>query len=91
MIFVRKLDDACVKTVFKKDICKMVQGALVLVWGVRVGTLYKLQGSTIVDGCNSSVVPESGAENLVVLWRKDHAVASKAWTYWREGPLNTSW
>uniref|UniRef100_UPI0028E60ACB GAG-pre-integrase domain-containing protein n=1 Tax=Bradyrhizobium cosmicum TaxID=1404864 RepID=UPI0028E60ACB len=28
--------------------------------------MYKLQGSIIVDGCNSSVVLESGAENLVV-------------------------
>jgi len=33
---------------------------------VWIGTLYKLQGSTIVDGCNSYVIPKSGAENLVV-------------------------
>ena len=38
--------------------------------GVRIGTLYKLQGSTIVDGCNSYVVPESGAKNLVVFGEK---------------------
>ena len=44
----------------------MVWGALVFMWGVQIGTLYKLQGSTVVDGCNSSVVPKSGAENLVV-------------------------
>lgn len=24
------------------------------------------------------------------LWREVHVVASKAWTYWREGPSNTS-
>eukprot|EP00253_Pinus_taeda_P009750 PITA_09750 len=66
LISVSKLDDAGVKTMFEKDPCKMVRGALVLMRGVRIGTLYKLQGSTIVDGCNSSVVPESGAENLVV-------------------------
>ena len=53
--------DAGVKIVFKKDTCKMVRGALVLMWGVRIGTLYKLQGSTVIDGCNSSLVPESGA------------------------------
>eukprot|EP00253_Pinus_taeda_P014414 PITA_14414 len=52
LISVRKLDDVGVKTVFEKDTCKMVRGALVL-RGVRIGTLYKLQGSTIVDGCNS--------------------------------------
>src|SRR5690606_21564289 len=55
---------------FEKDTCKMVWGALVLMPGVRIGTLYKLQGSTIVDGCNISVVPESGAENLVVSGEK---------------------
>ena len=66
LISVSKLDDAGVKTVFKKDTCNMVRGALVLMWGVRIGTLYKLQGSIVVDGCNSFVVLESGAENLVV-------------------------
>eukprot|EP00253_Pinus_taeda_P010171 PITA_10171 len=70
LIFVSKLDDAGVKTVFKKDTYKMVRGALVLTQGVRIGTLYKLQGSTVVDGCNSSVVPESGAENIVVSGKK---------------------
>eukprot|EP00253_Pinus_taeda_P014688 PITA_14688 len=48
----------------------MVQGALVSMWGVQIGTLYKMQGSTVVDGCNSSVVPESGAENIVVFGEK---------------------
>eukprot|EP00253_Pinus_taeda_P034905 PITA_34905 len=66
LISTTKLDDAGVKTVFKKDICETVCRALVLMQGVRVGTLYKLQGSTVVDGCNSSVVLESGAENLMV-------------------------
>eukprot|EP00253_Pinus_taeda_P016569 PITA_16569 len=50
LIFVVKLDDASVKTVFEKDTCKMVQGALALMWGVRIGTLYMLQGSTVIDG-----------------------------------------
>eukprot|EP00253_Pinus_taeda_P027526 PITA_27526 len=70
LISVSELDDAGVKTVFEKDTCKMVRGALVLLWGVRIATLYKLQGSTFVDGCNSSVVPESGVENLVVSGEK---------------------
>eukprot|EP00253_Pinus_taeda_P025583 PITA_25583 len=65
-----KLDDVGVKMVFEKDTCKMVRGELVLMWGVQIGTLYKLQGSTIIDGYNSSVVPESGAENLVVSGEK---------------------
>eukprot|EP00253_Pinus_taeda_P008764 PITA_08764 len=66
LISVSKLDDASVKIVFEKDTYKMVQGALVLIWGVRIRTLYKLQGSTVIDGCNNFVVAESGAENLVV-------------------------
>ena len=47
-------------------------------------------GNTVIDGCNSFVVPESGAENLVVSrektmpWHQD-------WPYLREGPSNTSW
>eukprot|EP00253_Pinus_taeda_P034028 PITA_34028 len=66
LISVSKFDDAGVKTVFEKDTCKMVRGALVFMLGVWIGTMYKLQGSTVVDRCNSSMVPESGAENLVV-------------------------
>eukprot|EP00253_Pinus_taeda_P011455 PITA_11455 len=70
MISVSKLDDVGVKIVFEKDTCKMVQGELVLMWGVRIGTLYKMKGSIVVDGCNSSMVPESGAENIVVSGEK---------------------
>ena len=66
LIFVRKMDDPSVKIVFEKDAYKMVRGALVLMRGVQIGTLYKLQGSTIIDGCNNSVVPESGAKSLAV-------------------------
>jgi len=65
LIYVSKLDDAGVKIVFEKDTCKMVRGALVLMRGVWIGTLYKIQGSIVFDGCNSSVLPESGAENLM--------------------------
>ena len=34
LIFVRNMDDAGVKIVFEKYTCKMVQGALLLMWGV---------------------------------------------------------
>jgi hypothetical protein len=62
LIFVRKMDDAGVKIIFEKETCRMVRGAMVLLKGVRIGTLYKLQGSTISDGCNSSIVLDIGAE-----------------------------
>ena len=42
LISVSKMDDAGVKTVFEKDACKMIRGALALMWGVRIGNLYKL-------------------------------------------------
>eukprot|EP00253_Pinus_taeda_P019958 PITA_19958 len=64
------MDDASVKTMFKKDTCNMVGGALVLMQGLWIGTLYKIHGRTFVDRCNSSVVPESGLENLVVSGEK---------------------
>ena len=70
LIFVSKLDDVGVKIVFEKDTCKMVQGALILMRGVWIGTLYKLQGIIVVDGCNSSMVPKNGVENLVVSGEK---------------------
>jgi hypothetical protein len=62
LICVSKMDDAGVKTMFEKGTCRMVQGAMVLLKEVWVGTLYKLLGSTISNGCNSSVVPEIGDE-----------------------------
>ena len=56
------MDDVGVKIVFEKETCKMVRGEMVLLKGVRFGTLYKLQGSTISDGCNGSIVPDIGVE-----------------------------
>jgi hypothetical protein len=35
---------------------------MVLLKGVWFGTLYKLQGTNISDGCNSSIVPNIGVE-----------------------------
>jgi hypothetical protein len=62
LIYVRKMDNASLKTIFEKETCRMVRGAMVLSKGVRFGALYKLQGSTISDGCNSSIVPDIGVE-----------------------------
>jgi hypothetical protein len=35
---------------------------MALLKGVWFGTLYKMQGSTISDGCNRSIVPDIGFE-----------------------------
>ena len=40
----------------------MVRGVMVLLKGVQFGTLYKLEGRTISDGCNISIVPDIGVE-----------------------------
>jgi len=79
LIFVSKMEDARVKTIFEKETCRMVRGAMVLMNGVWFGIMYKLLGSTISDGCNSSIVPDIGVEEertptvsgeKVVLWHQ---------------------
>jgi hypothetical protein len=56
------MDNARVKKVFEKETHRMVRGAMVLLKGVHIGTLYQLQGRNISDGCNSSIVPDIGEE-----------------------------
>jgi hypothetical protein len=62
LISISKMEDAGVKTIFEKGTCKMVRAAIVLMKGAHFGTLYKLLGSTISDGCNSSIVLDIGVE-----------------------------
>jgi hypothetical protein len=50
LIFVRKMDDAGVKTVFEKETCRTVRREMVFLKGVQFGTMYKLHGRTISDG-----------------------------------------
>jgi hypothetical protein len=54
----QQMSDAGVHTLFQKDTCKMVRGAMVLMKGVHIGTLYKLLGNVDSTGCNNIVVPE---------------------------------
>jgi hypothetical protein len=79
LIFVRKMDDAGVKTIFEKETCRMIRGAMVLLKGVRFGTLYKMQGSTISDGCNSSIVPDIGVEE-----ERTHTVSREKVMPWHQ-------
>jgi hypothetical protein len=62
LIFVSKMDDAGVKSIFEKETCRIVQGEMVLLKGFRFRTMYKLKGRTISDGCNSSIVSDIGVE-----------------------------
>ena len=52
LIYVRKMSDAGVRTMFENDTCKMVQGAMVLMRGIKIGTLYKLLGKIDGDSCH---------------------------------------
>ena len=70
LISVCKMDDASLKIMFEKNTINMVLKALVLMQGVRIGTQYKLLGSIVIDGCNSSMVPESVVENIVASGEK---------------------
>jgi hypothetical protein len=54
-----------------------------LLKGVQFGTLYKLQGRTISDGCNSCIVPNIGVE--------EERMPIVSGVYRREGPLTTTW
>jgi hypothetical protein len=65
LIYVSKMNDVGVKTIFEKETCRMAQGEIVLLKGVWFGTLFKLQGSTISDGCNSSIVLDIGVEEEI--------------------------
>jgi hypothetical protein len=56
------MDDARVKIVFEKETCRMVRGEMVLLNGFWIGIIYNLKGSTISDGCNSSIVPNIRVE-----------------------------
>ena len=67
LIYVSKMDDVGVKIVFDKESYEMVRGAMVLLKGVQFRSLHKLQGSTISDGCNSSIVPNIGVEEKELL------------------------
>ena len=58
LIYVNKMSDTGVHTLFQKDSCKMLRGVMVLMKGVQIGTIYKLLGSVDSTGCNNIVVPE---------------------------------
>jgi hypothetical protein len=69
LIYVRNMDDVGVKIVFEKETCRMVRGGMVLLKGIQIATLYKLMGSIISDGCNSSIVLDirvEGGKNPIV-------------------------
>jgi hypothetical protein len=57
LIYVSKMSDASVHTLFQKDSCKVVRGAMVLMKGVWIGTIYKLLGNVNSTRSNNIVSP----------------------------------
>jgi len=55
---VNKISDEGVNTLFQKDSCNMVKGAMVLMKGVRIGNLYNLLVNVNFTRCNNIVAPE---------------------------------
>jgi hypothetical protein len=50
LISISNMSDAGVHTLFHKDLCNMVRGAMVLMKGVWIGTLYKILGNANSNG-----------------------------------------
>ena len=66
IIFVSKMGNVGVQTIFEKDRFKMVQREMVLMRGIQCGTLYKILGRIVIDGHNNSIVPKSKSEERKV-------------------------
>jgi len=56
------MNDTCVQIMFENETYKMVRGTMVLMRGVRNGTLYNMMGITVTSGCNSSIIHKGGNE-----------------------------
>ena len=75
LIYVSTMIDASVRTMFEKDTCKMVRGTMVLMQGIKIGTLYKLLVKTENGSCNQVVDPKteeiiSCIVNSIILWHR---------------------
>jgi hypothetical protein len=78
-IYVSKMDNAGVKIMFEKETFRMVRGEMVLLKGFWIGNLYKMQGSTISDGFNTSIVHDIGAKE-----EKDPTVSGEKTMLWHQ-------
>ena len=75
LIYVITKENVGVRTVFEKDTCKMVRGAMVLMRGIKIGTLYKLLGKIDGGSYNQVVNPKtddilSCVADLTMFWNR---------------------
>ena len=66
LIFVSKMIDSGVHTLFQRDSYKMVRGVMVLMRGVQIGTMYKLLENVNSTGCNNIIAPKIDSTRLDV-------------------------
>jgi len=70
LIYVSKMSDVGVHTMFEKETCKMIQGAIVLMTRVCNETLYMLLRSTISNGCNGFFVLKGEEDKTLMVSRE---------------------
>jgi hypothetical protein len=72
MISVSNMSDIGIHTLFQKDSCKMVRGAMVLMKGAWIGNLYKLLENFNSTRCHNIISPEfhSNLTQLDPTWAK---------------------
>ena len=59
LISISRMGDVGVQNVFEKDTCKLGWGAMILMRGIKMGTLYKLLGRTDASRCHHKVIPKT--------------------------------
>jgi len=62
LLSISKMSDAGIQVIFNKESYKMVRGEMVLTRGVHIGTLYKLEASTVSARYNNFVIGEDSSE-----------------------------
>jgi hypothetical protein len=58
LIYVSKMSDAGVDTLFQKDFCNRVRCVMVLIKVVWISTMYKLLGNVDSTGCKKIISPK---------------------------------
>lgn len=64
LIYIRKISDVGVNIIFEKEMCRMVQGSVVLLRGFWTRKLSELLGSIANDGCRNSIFLGGGDEEV---------------------------
>jgi hypothetical protein len=67
LISMSKMSDSCLHTIIENHTCKMVKGAMVLLRGSHIGSLYKLLERDNTNDCNNVVFHENETDKTPTL------------------------